>query len=236
MNTNIATRRWRFFIKQLVKFIKKEDEVLVISGSIAEVLILNKYGYENITITYYDENTKINIEQEFRNTNFIKLDLSQNNINIKKYDYVIICNTLHHLDKPHQTILNLYDITNKGFLIFEGNDSFLIRILSKMNFMETFENSAISKDGTGGLLNSNVANYIYRWTEREIVKLLFSYDPNHKNKLYFNYSYDLFNKAVQKKLNIILKLFFPILKVMAHIIFNVFPKQGNILITFIKKN
>ena len=235
MNINI-TRRWKFFIKQLVNFIKKEDEVLIISGSITEVFILKKYGYENITITYYDEKTKINIEQEFKNINFIKLDLSKNNFDIKKYNYVIICNTLHHLNKPHQTILNLYDIANKGLMIFEGNDSFVTRILSKINLMETFENSAISKDGKGGLLNSNVANYIYRWTEREIAKLLFSYDPKHKNKLYFNYSYDLFNKEVQKKINFAFKFFSPILKIIAHIIFKIFPNQGNILITFIKKN
>jgi hypothetical protein len=235
MNINI-TRRWIFFIKQLINFIKKKDEILVISGSITEVFILKKYGYENITITYYDENTKTNIEQEFKNINFIKLDLAKSNFDIKKYNYVIVCNTLHHLSKPHQTILNLYDIANKGLMIFEGNDSFVTRILSKMNLMETFENSAISKDGTGGLLNSNVANYIYRWTEREIVKLLYSYDPNHKNKLYFNYSYDLFNKEVQKKINFVFKFFSPILKIIAHIIFKTFPNQGNILITFIKKN
>ena len=61
-----------------------------------------------------------------------------------------------------------------------------------MNWSEEYELSAVKKNiNTGGVDNTNVPNYVYRWTEREIIKLIKSYKPEINHKIYFDYGYQL---------------------------------------------
>ena len=59
----------------------------------------------------------------------------------------------------------------------------------------------------GGVDNTNIPNYVYRWTEREIIKLLKSYRPDLKHKIFFNYGYQIkFTKS--KILKFLFDIFF----------------------------
>ena len=97
-------------------------------------------------------------------------------------------------------------------MVIEANDCLLTRIACKLNFAEEFENTAILKNKTsGGVDNSSIANYVFRWTEREVLKLLKSYKPNIKHNITFKYDYDLkFTKNIL--INFLFKLFFCYLK------------------------
>ena len=41
---------------------------------------------------------------------------------------------------------------------------------------------------------SNIPNYVYRWTEREIKKLFYSYQTDIKINIIFNYQDNIFNE------------------------------------------
>ena len=72
--------------------------------------------------------------------------------------------------------------------------------------------------------NTNIPNYVYRWTEREIIKLMKSFRPDLKHKIFFDYSFHI--KFTQSK---VIKIFFDI-------IFLIFPKQKNLLSIYIDKD
>ena len=85
----------------------------------------------------------------------------------------------------------------------------------------------------GGLLNSGLPNYIYRWSEREIYKLLNSYNPNINHQINFIYSHDFKNAALEK--NLYKKIVKYLLSKFLYIIFLFFKKQKNLVGIFIDK-
>ena len=229
--------RWDFYKNNILKFIKKDSKILIISASILEIKIFKELGYSNFSITYYNENEKQKyVEFGFKeNLNLFKADIKNLNFANGMFDYLITNATIHHVDLPHKAITEMYKVASKGILIVESNDSFFIKLATKFKFAEDFEISSIDIDKkSGGLLDTDIPNYVYRWTEREISKLIMSYDPSHVNHLTFTYSNDLSNYNFDKK-NILKRTFFNICFILTKIFFLIFKKQQNCLGVFIDK-
>ena len=70
-------------------------------------------------------------------------------------------------------------------MIIESSDNFLSRISRKLRLVPEYEIDAILKDGTGGVENSSILNYIYRWTKTEIKKTVNTYFPTVKINFIF---------------------------------------------------
>jgi ubiquinone/menaquinone biosynthesis C-methylase UbiE len=223
--------RWNFYKQNFLKNINKNEKFLLISASIHEIQILRNLGYTNFAITYHDEKEKENLQNYgFEiNKNLFKADVRNLKFENQSFEYVITNATLHHVDQPHKAITEMYRVAKKGVLIIESNDSLTMQIACKLKFAEEFEVSSIDlKNNSGGLLDTGIPNYVYRWNEREIIKTIKSYDPSNIVNVKFNYANDLTNI----KLN---KLYIKILKIFVKIYFFIFKKQQNCLSIFIDK-
>ena len=223
--------RWIFYEKMLLKHINKDSNFLLISGSEKEIQILTKLRYKNFKITYHKELNR-NIENNYNllvGKNLFDADVRNLRFNDSEFDYVITNATLHHIDVPHVGISEMYRVAKKGVLIIESNDSLTMRLACKIKLSEEFEESSVDRHKkTGGLLDLGIPNYVYRWTEREISKLLKSIDPSNKNTIIFDYENDLTNiKSKNPLIKII--IFF------SKIFFFFFKKQQNCLSIFIDK-
>ena len=73
------------------------------------------------------------------------------------------------------------------------------------------------ENSRGGLLDTGIPNYVYRWTEIEILKLLKSYDPTNINFVEYHYENDLTNIRPIK--NFILNIILEVIKIFAKIYF-----------------
>ncbi len=223
--------RWKFYEKNFQSNIDKKSNFLLISGSEHEIEILKRLGFSDFSVTYHDNEDekalkKIGFEDGI---NLFKSDVRNLQFKNNMYDYVVTNATLHHVDLPHKSITEMYRVASRGVLIIESNDSLLMRIACKLNFAEDFEVSSIDKEKkSGGLLDSGIPNYIYRWTEREIQKLIKSYDPTNHNFIKFDYSYDIENIKIKK--------FGKLIYFLAKIFFRIFKKQQNCMSIFIDKN
>ena len=226
--------RWDFYRKTILKYMSKSSKILVIGASLKEVKIFYENNFENVTFGFYDEDELNVIEfTEFeKKFNFLKIDCRKINFCSNFFDFTFTHATIHHIDLPHLAITELFRVAKVGTLIIEGNDSFIMKLACKFNFSENFELSAIH-DEKGGLLNSNVPNYIYRWTETEIKKLLNSYKPQIISKIDFQYSFDFFNSALEK--NKLRKFIKYMLVIFLYPTLWLFKKQGNIISIFINK-
>jgi|688.fasta_scaffold498547_2 SAM-dependent methyltransferase len=226
--------RWLFYKEKILKHLPLNSKVLVIGASINEIKIFNELNYRNVTFGIYSKAELKNIidKNYYKNFNFIQSDCRKIKYKRASFDYCFTHATLHHIDLPHLAFSELYRVSKKGVLVIEGNDSLIMRLSSALGFCEEFEVSSISRD-TGGLLNTSIPNYVYRWTEREVTKLFNSFDPKKKCKIFFEYSYDFFNKnVINKKFNITLLNF---LRFFLYIYFFLFRKQGNLMSIYIDK-
>ena len=223
--------RWNFYKNNFLKNINKIDSFLLISGSVHEIQILRDLGYKNFSITYHNEEEIKNL-QKFGfeiNKNLFQADVRNLGFKNQTFEYIVTNATLHHVDLPHKAITEMYRVAKKGVLIIESNDSLMMKIACKFKFAEEFEVSSINlKNNSGGLLDTAVPNYVYRWTEREVIKTLKSYDPSNITYIKFGYDNDLTNLKSSK-------FHVKILMIFAKIIFFIFKKQQNCLSIFIDK-
>ena len=67
-------------------------------------------------------------------------------------------------------------------------------------------------------------NYVYRWTEREVIKLMKSFRPDIKHNILFDYGHQI--KFTNSK----------IINLLFDIFFMIFKKQKNLLTIYIDKN
>ena len=213
MSRNIFYKR---FIKNNIKDLNAK--ILVLGAGALDKKIFDELNFTNVV--YSNFNSKIEDQKYFKNILLQEINLKENS-----YEYCVAHACVHHSSKPHNAILEMYRVASKGIVVIEANDCLLTRIACKLGLAEEFEKTAILNNNlSGGVDNTNIPNFVYRWTEREIYKLISSYKPNSKHDINFVYDYDLkFTK------NILIKFLFDIF-------FKVFKKQQNLLAIYINKN
>ena len=226
--------RWDFYIKNLKEHIDKNAKILLISGSSEEIRILRELGYTNFNNTFYNKDDSEVLEKNglVLNKDLFNEDARNLKFSANSFDFVITNATLHHIDLPHKAVTELYRVASKGVLIIESNDSIIMRLACKLNLAEEFELSSV-KNNSGGLLDKGIPNYVFRWSEREILKLLNSYNPEKIHSIKFSYANDLTNiKSKRKIFDVTLR----IIIFFAKIFFLIFKKQQNCLSIFINKS
>ena len=225
--------RFEFYQNQILKFLNKGKSILVLGASSDEASLFYKLQFKRVTLSNIDLAQLKGAEKyKFKK---IKIDF-RNLFKIKNnsYDYVVVHASIHHTSRPHNILLEMYRIAKHGILIVESNDSFVMRLSVKLNFSEDFEISALNENTyVGGVDGSNIPNYVYRWTEREIKKLFYSYQPDKKINIIFNYQNNIFNENLSN--NSIKKIIITFSYLFLKIIFFLFPKQQNLMSIYIDK-
>ena len=223
--------RFEFYQNQILKFLSKGKSILVLGASSDEASLFHKLQFKRVTLSNIDLAQLKGAEKyKFKK---IKIDF-KNLFKIKNnsYDYVVVHASIHHTSRPHNILLEMYRIAKHGILIVESNDSFVMRLSVKLNFSEDFEKSALNTC-VKGVDGSNIPNYVYRWTEREIKKLFYSYQPDKKINIIFNYQDNIFNEGLSN--NSIKKIIITFSYLFLKIIFFLFPKQKNLMSIYIDK-
>lgn len=220
--------RWKFYEEKLDTYIPKTSNILIIGGSSKEYDLLQKLNYKNFTISnFYPDPKKFNFP-------IIHVDATKISFENNSFDYVITHACLHHMRRPHLAVLEMYRVSKIGTLIIEGNDSLLMRISGKLGMSEDFEVASVDKENNlGGVEESGIPNYVYRWKEREIFKTLSSYDPEIDHKIMYTYNNDLENPGIQRGME--KKILIKVIKFILKIFFIFFPKQQNLLSIYIDK-
>ena len=208
-------RRKKFYSKIIKKYLKYkiESSILVLGAGSLDRQVLDEYS--NIFFTNIDQQNDIKIKSD--------IDMRNLPYDDESYDYVITHASIHHCSKPHAAVLEMLRIAKSGVIFIESRDCFLTRLSCWLGLSEIYEYSAVNNDEHGGVDNTNIPNFVYRWTEREVWKLISSYKPLNKYKLYFDYDYDF------KFLN----NFF--INFIIHIFFQIFINQKNLMSVYIKK-
>jgi SAM-dependent methyltransferase len=107
------------------------------------------------------------------------------------FDYTFVSDGLHHCSRPHLALTEMYRVARKGVIVVEASDNLVTRLAVRLGLTQQYELEAVRGNGGtfGGVDNTSVPNYVYRWTEREFEKTLRSFDPT--GPIQFRYLYAL---------------------------------------------
>ncbi len=211
----------------------KNSKILVVGGTKYDSDIFKESNFSNVTISNLDK------ENDYSPHKHSLQDLRKLSLDDNSFDYVIANACIHHTSKPHQAILEMYRVSSKGIIVIEGNDSFLIKITNFFGLSQEYELSAIIEGeydhDMGGVDNTDVPNFVYRWTEREVYKLISCYEPQFNHKINFFYDTDFGGYKDVKKIKLISPILY-LLEFIARIYFIIFKKEQNLFSFFINKD
>ena len=167
----------------------KNASILVIGGGENDKLVFQENGFIDVTISNIDERQSDSEYYPYKHCfqNAENLSYKDN-----EFDYVTAHATLHHFSSPHRGLTEMYRVAKKGVVVIESRDSWLMRLLIKFKITPDFETAAIYDHNCkyGGVNNTCIPNYIYRWTEHEVEKTIKSYAPYVKHKILYRYGSD----------------------------------------------
>ena len=145
------------------------------------------------------------------------------------FDWVFVHAGLHHCASPHKSLCEMLRVASKGVAVFEARDSTLLRIASKFSLVPEYElEPVVLSDGkNGGLRDSCIPNYVYRWTEREVEKTVNSYSPEYVHGFSYHYNYRIPNERLTMSPSAIKRFVARLAKIVVPVLKAILPKQGN---------
>jgi ubiquinone/menaquinone biosynthesis C-methylase UbiE len=153
------------------------------------------------------------------------------------FDYVVAHAMLHHCHSPHRAFLEMYRVSRRAALAIEARDSALMRLFERAHLAQVYEPTAVFyNDGRyGGVNNSEIPNFIYRWTEREVEKMVHSYAPHVRSRIRYFYGHaqpgttELESDGAHKQR--LIRALHPVYRVFAAL----FPRQQNLFAFLVEK-
>lgn len=154
------------------------EKLLVVGGSWRDAEVLLSAGFRDITLS----NFRPELEDEGLSSlsarvKRLTLDAEKMDLPDGSYDCVVSHEVLHHCRSPHRALCEMLRVARKRVLFLEPNDSFSMRVLTCAGFSFPYEIFSVVYHGceTGGVRDSCIPNFIYRWDAHEVRKTVSSY-------------------------------------------------------------
>lgn len=170
-----------------------EERALIVGGSAQDEQILRQAGFKHIV----NSNLPTDMERLFRgetapDTKHVAIDAEQIDLPSDSFDLVFASEVLHHCISPHKALCEMLRVSRKYVILMEPNDSFTMNALVKLNFSFPYELPAVIDHNyeSGGLRDSQIPNFIYRWNRNEVVKTVSSCIPERIFSVYANPYWD----------------------------------------------
>jgi glycosyltransferase involved in cell wall biosynthesis len=164
--------------------------VLVVCGGEADRDMFSSLGFEDVTITNIDEKAS---SEGFLPYRWQHADAEDLPYEAASFDWVAVNAGLHHCRSPHRALLEMYRVAGRGLFALEARDSLLVRAAVRLKLTPEYELTAVAANDfcAGGVANTGVPNYVYRWTEREVEKTIASFAPHARNRVLFFHELEL---------------------------------------------
>ena len=186
----MTDRRISFYAQTISEWIDdNEATILVVGGGANDRNIFFTLGFRNVVISNLDSRIDGNpfVPYALRFLDAENLDCKND-----EFDYVIVHAALHHCASPHRALLEMYRVARRALVFFESHDSLIMKALETLGITQIHEVSAVYYNDCqyGGVKDTHIPNFIYRWTEREIEKTISSYAPHAHHNIQYKYGND----------------------------------------------
>ncbi len=168
--------------------IHTSDSLLAVCAEDGEAKLFRALGFQSVTLANLGiygsslENPYPKVVEDTMNLSFAD----------RSFEICFVSDGLHHCSSPHRALLEMYRVARKAVIVFESRDSLVMRLATRFRLSPEYELEAVVDNKTfGGVDNTEVPNFIYRWTEAEFQKTIQSFDPTGKQQFQFFYGLNL---------------------------------------------
>jgi len=208
------------------RILERDMRILVVCGCHPDKEVLSGLGFRDVTITNLDVRLK---GDEFSPFAWSHQDAERLTFPDGDFDFAIVHNGLHHCYSPHRALLEMYRVSKQGLVVFEPRDTLFVRLGVLLNFGQDYEVAAVvdNQPAFGGVKNTFIPNYVYRWPEREVEKTISSFAPWGRHRFLYRYALRVPCARLKRLKN---KLFYFVIRLLLPLVqlfFRVFPKQAN---------
>jgi SAM-dependent methyltransferase len=206
--------------------------VLVVAGGGADRDAFLGAGFTDVTISNVDESGDVYAPFAWSRQDAEALDLPD-----ESFDLVAVSAGLHHCASPHRALLEMVRVARRAVLAIESRDSLLMRIALKAGAAGEYELEAVVAHDfqAGGVRNSAIPNYVYRWNEREIEKTVASYAPHERHRFRYFREFELPESLLEMRANRLAAAAVRATKPAVAAITRAFPSQGNLFAFVVEK-
>jgi hypothetical protein len=209
--------------------VNKTSRVLVACGGDTDALVLRKCSFADVLITNLDDNCS----PRLGDYGWQRCDAESLPFQDTSFDFGVIHNGLHHCRSPHLGLIELMRVA-RNVLVIEARDSVLMRLAVRLGLTSEYEIESVAlyegpngeKGKGGGVRNTGVPNFIYRWTEREVRKTAESAYPEKVHDIRFFYGLTLPEERMTMAPPV-RRALYRVASVGARAAFELFPRQGN---------
>lgn len=164
--------------------------LLAVCAGTAERDLFAQMGFTNVVISNLDERMDGDAFAPFAWSFEDAQNLSYGD---ETFDYVFVADGLHHCASPHRALLEMYRVSRRGIVVVESRDSLVMRLANRLGLSPEYELEAVIGNdfAYGGLNNTAIPNFIYRWTEADFKKTVNTYNPTGAHTFRFFYGLNL---------------------------------------------
>jgi len=208
------------------RILKRDMRILVVCGSHPDKEVLSGLGFRDVMISNLDVRLK---GDEFAPFAWSHQDAEHLTFRDGTFDFAIVHNGLHHCYSPHRALLEMYRVSKQGLVVFEPRDTLFVRLGVRLNFGQDYEVAAVvdNQPAFGGVKNTFIPNYVYRWTEREVEKTISSFAPWGRHRFLYRYALRVPWARLKRMKN---RLFYSLIRLLLpllRLLFRLFPRQAN---------
>jgi SAM-dependent methyltransferase len=144
-----------------------DEKMLVLGASESDQTALTALGFNKVTLSEFSPS----------DPSMLAVDAEDIALPSGSFDALFAHEVLHHLRSPHRALCEMLRVARKHVIFMEPNDSLIMRMLVAAGLSFPYELLSVQAHqfASGGVRNTNVPNYIYRWTKREVEKTASSY-------------------------------------------------------------
>jgi SAM-dependent methyltransferase len=161
--------------------------VLVVGGSFEDVAVLHRAGFKQMTLSNIQQVSREELHSfEDAKVDVVCEDAEAFRLADESYDLVIAHEVLHHCRSPHRALLEMLRVSRRHVIILEPNHSWIMKALISRRFSFPYELPAVIDHNyvSGGVRDSGIPNYIYRWDRDQVFQTVSSFMPERLFALY----------------------------------------------------
>jgi SAM-dependent methyltransferase len=149
--------------------------ILILGGSEEDWEVIRRAGFTRIMLS--------NIEGAWTDSKgsheILALDAENIALPSNYVDVVFVHEVIHHSRSPHRALCEMLRVAKRYVIFMEPNDSFVMRLLGRLRFSFPYEIAAVVDNHylSGGVRNTNIPNFIFRWSQHEVQKTVDCYLP-----------------------------------------------------------
>ena len=176
------------------------SDVLVVGGSAEDGRTLHRIGFTRVTLSnLLDPRPSEQADLDDAGMCAVSMDAEAMELADNSYDLVLAHEVLHHCRSPHKALLEMLRVSRRHVILLEPNNSLAMQLLLRLRFSFPYELPAVVASGfqTGGVRDSSIPNYIYRWNAMDLYQTTASYLAESEFDLYTQGYWDFNVDAVE---------------------------------------